>query len=66
MSPLSNGSVAIKFDGEGNQVAVTEVEQVLVKHDCIPFMTSSMQGWPQLSDRGLWGMKSVCGVMLKF
>ena len=30
-------SVAVKIDGEGNEVAVAEVGQVLVKHFRIPF-----------------------------
>ena len=33
---LPNGSVAVKIDGEGNEVAVAEVGQVLVKHFRIP------------------------------
>ena len=53
--PQFNGSATIKFDGEGNQVAVTKFEKVLVKNVCIPFMTSLMQGWQQLSDRGCMG-----------
>ena len=36
MGSLSNGSVAAKIYGKGNQVAVTEVGQVLVKHVFIP------------------------------
>ena len=33
---LSDKSVAIKIDGEGNQVAVTEAGQVLITHVRIP------------------------------
>ena len=36
VGPQFNGSAAIKFDGEGNQVAVTEVGKILVKHVSIP------------------------------
>ena len=35
VGPPSYGSVVVKIDCEGYQVAVTEVGQVLLKHVCI-------------------------------
>ena len=59
VGPLSN-AVAAKMNGKGNQVAVTEVGQVLAQHGCITLHDHS-----SLTE-AVWGLKSVYGVMLKF
>ena len=54
MGSQLNGSADMRFDGEGNQVAVTKVEKVLVKNFCFTdhwqgsFAKFAHQtGWPK-------------------